>query len=118
MVGGAIILTRPVKIVNDEKNGQDYGSRYVRTGKRTVRVEIDIKDDANASKYFREADQNTQQDVVFPWGDTAAERFTLNANDVGLDQPQLTGNEELIAQLRGEAYASAALDDELSAIFD
>lgn len=116
LLSASVTYKSPAEIPFDEKNGQDYPTRVYRVGKREVDVTIEIIDDAIASKYFREARQNTLGDIVLPWQDesnTAGQRIRTYLNDVRIAQPKLGGNTRKGMTLTGKAYASVAGDDEM-----
>jgi hypothetical protein len=116
LLSASVEYNSPMEVPIEEKNGQDYPTRCYRVGKRDVDITVEIIDDAIASKYFRESNQNTAADMVLPWQDeanTAGKRIRMNLNDVKLDAPRLSGNTRKVMTLAGKAYASAALDDEI-----
>jgi len=118
IVGGEITLENNVKMLIDEKNGLNFANRAVRKGVRKVTVKADVYFDANTAKFFYDALNQVRGDFVFPWGTTAASRFTLTAKNVEFDAPDVGGSEEKILTLNGQAFASTSLDDELAGLFD
>ena len=118
VISSEITLKNNYKFLNEEKNGLNYPDRVIRTRKREVMCNPEIYFDANAPKFFYEAQQGTKTDIVVPVGDTAASRYKLTAKNVRLSAPDVSGNEELRMKLTGKAFASTSYDDELVLLFD
>ena len=117
LLSGQMTYEHPIKLLNEEKNGQDYATRFIHTGKRTVMANCDIYFDAKAPRFFYDSRHDVTADTVFPWGTTAGKIITLTAKNVNLRTPKVAGAEEKIQSMQGKAFGSSSLDDELSLIF-
>jgi len=118
MLSGEVTLDNQFKMLNEEKNGLNFANRVARKTVRSIKVSADIYFDANAPRFFYDALNQVRADMVLPWGNLATKRFTLTAKNVEFDAPEVSGTEEKIQKLGGEANPSASLDDELAAKFD
>lgn len=118
LLSGEIAIDNQFKILNEEKNGLDFANRAVRRAKRRVTVRADVYFDANQARFFHDAKNQVQGDLVFPWGTVSTARVTITAKNVELGAPQIAGGEEKILTLEGQAFATSALDDELAVLFD
>ena len=118
LTGGEMVLRNNIKFLNEEKNGLDFPTRFVHGQARQVDVNAEVYFDANQSRFFHDAQQTVRADVAFPWGNTPAFRYTLTAKNVEINPPELSGNEEKILRLNGQAFASAIFDDELVMLFN
>jgi len=118
LVGGEIVVTNGIKLLDNEKNSKDFADRFIHATERTVDVSAEVFFTHNMAKYFSEHTRQIQADVVATFGDTAAKRYKLTAKNVELKHPGLSGNEEKILKMEGKAFASASYDDELVMLLD
>jgi hypothetical protein len=118
LMSGEIALTFPVKMLNEEKNGQNFATRFAIVGARQIDANVNVLFDANAGKWFYDASQGTQGDLICNWGATTALRYKLTAKNQILSAPQVSGAEERIVAMTGKAFASTAYDDELTLVLD
>ena len=118
LLSGSISLENNFKMLNEEKNGLNFANRAARRSTRKVNVNASVYFDANQAKRFYDALNQVRGDLVFPWGNVAGSRFKITAKNCEFGSPKISGGEEKIVGLDGQAFASTALDDELSAILD
>lgn len=118
LMSGEIGLDFPAKMLNEEKNGQDFATRFAIAGNRAVTANVDVLFDANAGKWWHDAKTGVQADLVCNWGTVAGERYKLTAKNQLLSAPSVSGGEERIVALQGKAFASSAYDDELVMVLD
>lgn len=118
LMSGEITFEFPVKVLNEEKNGQLFATRFASTNIRNVNANVTVLFDANAGKWWYDVRTGALGDLVCNWGDTAAARYKLTAKNQLLTAPQVSGGEERLVQLNGKAFASTAYDDELELLLD
>lgn len=118
LMSGEITYEFPVKVMNEEKNGQLFATRFASTGIRNVQANISVLFDANAGRWWYDVRNGVQADLVCNWGATAAQRYKLTAKNQLLTAPQVSGSEERLIQLNGKAFASTSYDDELELLLD
>lgn len=118
LLSGSITLANNFKMLNEEKNGLNFANRAARRSTRGVTVNASVYFDANQPRRFYDALNQVRGDLVFPWGSTAANRFKLTAKNCEFGAPKISGAEEKIIALEGQAFASTSLDDELVGLFD
>jgi hypothetical protein len=118
LMSGEIGLDFPVKMMNEEKNGQDFASRFATANIRTVNADVQVLFDANAAKWFYDGKQGVLADMVCNWGTVAAQRVRITAKNQLLSAPAISGAEERVIDLKGKAFASTAYDDEITMVLD
>lgn len=118
LMSGEISLGFPVKMLNEEKNGLNFANRFATVGIREVQANVNVLFDANAGKWWYDASQGTQGDLICNWGTVTAQRYKLTAKNQILSSPQASGGEERIVAMTGKAFASTSYDDELTLVFD
>jgi len=118
LMSGEITLDFPVKIANEEKNGQNFATRFINTGERSVNADMQALFDANGAQWFYDVQASVSADLVCNWGTTAAERYKLTVKNQLITAPTVTGAEEQIVELSGKGAASSSFDDELTLVFN
>lgn len=117
LLSGEISLDNKLDMLNEEKNGLDYPNRFAQPEARSVQANAEMYFDANSALHFYDAQQQVRGDLVFPWGTTAASRVKITAKNQEIDMPDISGTKKVL-KLTGQAFASAAFDDELVMLFD
>lgn len=118
LMSGEIGLDFPVKIMNEEKNGQDFASRFATTGTRMVNADVQVLMDANATKWFYDGKVGVLGDFICNWGTVSGQRFKLTVKNQLLSAPAISGSEELLVDLKGKGFATTAYDDEMTLVLD
>ena len=118
LMSGEISFEFPVKFMNEEKNGQDFATRFANAGIRAIGANVTVLFDANAGKWWYDVKTAVKADLVCNWGTASAARYKLTAKNQQLSAPQVSGGEERLVQLNGKAFASSSYDDELIMVLD
>jgi hypothetical protein len=118
LMSGEIVYEFPVKLMNEEKNGQNFATRFATAGIRSVTANVNVLFDANAGSWWYDVSQAVQADLICNWGTASGARYKLTAKNQLLSAPQVSGNEERIVALNGKAFASSSYDDELELLLD
>ncbi len=113
-----IEIANNFNVLNDEKTGDSYPRTITKTQKRDIDISI--------ARYFYPAESRRRYDannqtrfwIKVPVGDTAGKRARFEMLNVQFDSPELSGENEMSVSLKGKAYATSALDDEIKLIFD
>jgi len=87
-------------------------------GKRTVSVNLKRFFYEDGGDYEYDSVNQVAIGVKLPSGNTAGERYRLELPNCEADSPDLSGDMERMLGLPLQALATAALDDEVSLIFD
>lgn len=106
------------KILNEEKTNTGYPISAVKAANREIKIDIEEVVKKGYGKYIYHSNEQTVFGITLPVGDTAAFRYRFEAEQVEYATPDLSGAEEITGSRAGDAFATAAYDDEASMIFD
>jgi len=113
-----IELTNNFNVLNDEKTGDSYPATITKTSVRDVDISITRYFYPEESRRRYDANNQTRFWIKIPVGDTAGKRARFEFVNVQFDSPEVSGEAEMNVSLKGKAYATTSLDDELKLIFD
>ena len=106
------------KILNEEKTNTGYPASAVKAANREIKIDIEQIVKKGDAKYIYHANEQTVFGIKLPVGNVAASLYRIEANQIEYATPDLSGAEEITGSRAGDAYATAAYDNEASMIFD
>ena len=116
LLSSELTLNNNVEFMGGEKTASVYPERFGNGG-RTVDVSVDVRWDANATRFFSLHRTHDKSDVKIPAGATAGSIVELLAKNVALDFPNVNDDTIRALTIGGAAFASNSLDDELKLTF-
>lgn len=116
LLSSELTLNNNVEFMGGEKTASAYPERFGNGG-RTVDVSVDVRWDANATRFFSLHRTHDKSDVKIPAGATAGSILELLAKNVALDFPNVNDDTIRALTIGGAAFASDSLDDELKLTF-
>lgn len=116
LLSSELTLNNNVEFMGGEKTASVYPERFGNGG-RTVDVSVDVRWDANATRFFSLHRTHDKSDVKIPAGATAGSIVELLAKNVALDFPSVNDDTIRALTIGGAAFASDSLDDELQLTF-
>ena len=116
LLSSELTLNNNVEFMGGEKTASAYPERFGNGG-RTVDVSVDVRWDANATRFFSLHRTHDKSDVKIPAGATAGSILELLAKNVALDFPNVNDDTIRALTIGGAALASDSLDDELKLTF-
>ena len=116
LLSSELTLNNNVEFFGGEKTASVYPERFG-NGARTVDVSVDVRWDANATRFFSLHRTHDKSDVKIPAGSTAGSIVELLAKNVALDFPTVNDDTVRALTIGGAAFAGDALDDELHLTF-
>ena len=116
LLSSELTLNNNVEFMGGEKTASAYPERFGNGG-RTVDVSVDVRWDANATRFFSLHRTHDKSDVKIPAGATAGSILELLARNVALDFPNVNDDTIRALTIGGAAFASDSLDDELKLTF-
>lgn len=115
---GSITVTTGLKMYTDEKNNSLYVDEFAAPVKRDVAVELTAYHYKDNTKLHYGVDNMSEYGLVLPGGNVSPNIVTALVPKLVIESdPIPTGAEEQVITVRGRAYASASLDDELVLVF-
>ena len=111
-------VTNNTKILNEEKTDTGYPISAVKTANREIKINVEEIVKKGGAKYIYHANEQTVFGIKLSVGDTAAFRYRIEAEQVEYKTPDMSGGEEIIGTREGDAYGTAAYNDEAKMIFD
>ena len=116
LLSSELTLNNNVEFMGGEKTASAHPERFGNGG-RTVDVSVDVRWDANATRFFSLHRTHDKSDVKIPAGATAGSILELLARNVALDFPNVNDDTIRALTIGGAAFASDSLDDELKLTF-
>jgi len=117
VLSSTITITNNIKYYEDEKNGQLYATTYEAIGWRDVNGTLTLFFYKGAKGYFYRAENQVQNALIVPCGDTAGKIMEISCPQIEYRTPTLSGDEEIIMELPFIAVGTAAQDDEITITF-
>lgn len=116
-----IDLDNAFKVLNDEKTGTAFPNKISR-GERAVDVSITGYTDEDGGRYRYQANNQVARIISIPasrgvLASSAGYRVAFSMPKVEFQSPETSGDEERTTARKGLAFATAALDDELTVTF-
>jgi len=113
-----IEIANNFNVLNDEKTGDSYPRTITKTNVRDIDISITRYFYPEDSRRRYDANNQTRFWIKIPIGDTAGKRARFEFVNVQFESPEISGDAEMSVSLKGKAYATASLDDEVQLIFD
>lgn len=117
LTSSTITINNNLEVINNEKDGSEHPSRVVRANQREVTMSMDMLFTEDAAKYFTEADGQVRRSVEIPVGNAAGSTLSIEAPNVGLDIPTISGSPLINQQQNRSCYETATGNDEISLVF-
>ena len=113
-----IEMANNFNVLNDEKTGDAYPRTITKTQVRDIDLSISRYFYPEESRRRFDANNQTRFWIKIPVGDTAGKRARFEFLNVQFESPEVSGDAEMNVALKGKAYATSTLDDEIKLIFD
>ena len=117
LTSSTITINNNLEVINNEKDGSEYPSRVVRANQREVTMSMDMLFTEDAAKYFSEADGQVRRSVEIPVGNVAGSILSIEAPNVGLDVPTISGSPLINQQQNRSCYETDTGNDEITLVF-
>jgi len=112
VLSAAITHTNNIKYYEDEKNGLLYADTYEAIGFRDIIGTLTLFFYKSGTKYFYRAEQQSQNALVVPAGDTAGRILSISCPRIEYRTPTLSGEEEIMMELPFVAIGESGHEDE------
>jgi len=118
LISAQVVMTNNIKYYEDEMNGQWYPTAYGTTGFRNLEGTLGLYFRKPTMQYFYKSEYQLQDALTIQCGELVGKRMKLQMPKIEYRTPKISGDEEVMLELPFVPVASAALDDEISILFD